>query len=411
MFNPNSLLYFLIMACLVGLPPLSIDMNLPGIPAIEAAFGTSPGQGALTFSFFLLGFSVAPLIMGPLSDRFGRKPILLISLFFISVTAFVCMLGTSFHLLLASRLAQGMACGSCVLAPLAIIRDTLEGGAARRKLSGIMFVMGVAPLVAPLAGSAMLAIGGWRAIYGAQGGLGLILLLLVWVGFAETLPPERRASLNVRTLASRYRALFSSRDYLGLALLMAFGFGCMFSYISGSPGLLLRERGLSEEIYALFFAFTSFGLMLGSMGSAILGRREVHATPIINWGLTGFTLLVGGVVLLTWFWADAELVWLLAILTMMMFCFGMIQPNALAEAVAPWASMAGTASGGLNSLQMFVGAGASTLVTGLSGVLPAGRAMSGAMAFFIFLAVAGYLLLRPSVGPKPFQAVENFSEA
>ena len=401
MFNPRGLPYYLILACLAGLPPLSIDMNLPGIPAIEAAFGASPGQGALTLSSFLLGFSVAPVVMGPLSDRFGRKPILLLSLFFLSVAAFVCMKDGSFHLLLAARLAQGMACGSCVLAPLAIIRDTLEGGAARRKLSGIMFVMGVAPLVAPLLGSAMLTIGGWRAIYGAQGGLGVILLVLVGIGFAETLPQERRVSLDVRGLADRYRTLFTNRDYLGLALLMAFGFGCLFSYIAGSPGLLLRERGLSKEIYSLFFAFTSFGLMVGSMVSAILGRWEVHPNPIIIRALTGFFLGVGGVVRLTWFWPNAGLFWLLAVLTVVMFCFGLIQPNALAEAVAPWSSMAGTASGGLNSLQMLVGAGASALVTGLSGVLPSGEAMSGAMAFFISLAVAGCLLLRPSVGQKP----------
>jgi len=389
--NPSGFLFFIVLACLGGLPPLSIDMNLPAIPAIEGAFGVAAGQGALTFSFFLLGFAVAPVVGGPLSDRYGRRPTLIASLALISLGAFACMLDESFHFLLAARLVQGAACGSCVLAPLAIIRDTLSGPAARRKLSGIMFIMGVAPLAAPIAGSLVLQLGGWRAIYGVQGGLGLILLLLIAFGFAETLPPERRASLNVRDLARRYATLFSNRAYLGLALPMAFGFGCMFSYIAGSPGLMLNEIGLSEQTYSLAFAFTSLGLMGGSLISAFLGRHEVATRTIVAGSLIVLILAVGTIALTLWE-TGAGLPLLLGLFFMVLLCFGLIQPNAMSEAVAPWGEMAGTASGGLNSLQMFVGAGAGALVTLLAGSLSPGRAMSGAMLAMALLAGAGFLL-------------------
>jgi len=389
--NPSGFLFFVVLACLGGLPPLSIDMNLPAIPAIEEAFGVAAGQGALTFSFFLLGFAAAPVVGGPLSDRFGRRPMLIASLLLISLAAFACMLDGSFHFLLAARLAQGAACGSCVLAPLAIIRDTLSGAAARRKLSGVMFIMGVAPLAAPIVGTLVLRLGGWRAIYGVQGGLGLILLLVIIFGFAETLPPERRVSLKAGDLVRRYRTLFSNRAYLGLALPMAFSFGCMFSYIAGSPGLMLKEMGLSEQIYSLAFAFTSLGIMGGSVVSAFLGRHEVPTRVIVAWALVVMILTVGAIVLFTWE-AGAGLILLLGLFFVVLLCFGLIQPNAMSEAVAPWAEMAGTASGGLNSLQMLVGAGAGGLVTLLAGALPPGRAMAGAMLAMALLAGAGFLL-------------------
>lgn len=390
----DSFLFTLLIAGLSTLPPLCIDMNLPAIPALESAFQVAQGQGALTFSLFLLGFSIAPIMGGPLADRYGRRPTLLISLLFVSLAAFACMLKASFHFLLLARLIQGTAAGVCILIPLAVIRDTLSGSAARRKLSGIMLIGGLAPLLAPIIGSVVLTLLGWRAIYGMQGALGVVLLVAVFFGLPETLPAERRIPLNPRQLATGYKTIFTDRDFCGIAFPQAFGFGCLFSYIAGSPGFLVEELHLSEQMYSLVFAGTSAGLVVGSMISGFLGRREVHARPIIAADLAGMVLAVCCILFFTW-GNGTSLPQLFPLLLAVMVCFGMMLPNTMSEAVSNWESMAGTASGAINSLQMFVGAGASALVSGLAGALPPGQTMSLSMACSIFLAAGIYWGLRP----------------
>jgi DHA1 family bicyclomycin/chloramphenicol resistance-like MFS transporter len=395
----SSFAYTAILAGIGALPPLSIDMNLPAIPEIEAVFQAARGQGSLTLSLFLLGFSVAPLLGGPLSDRYGRKRTLLVALLLGALAAFGCALGASFHLLLLARLIQGVACGVCVLVPLAIVRDTQTGAAARRKLSAIMFVGGVAPLLAPilggwllLAGGWLLLAGGWASIYGVQGALSLVLFGLVAAGVAETLPPEKRNRIDAKSMVAGYRSLFSSPRFLAFALAQAFAFGCMFSYIAGSPGLMLGEMGLTEQHYSYAFACTSCGVLAGSLVSGILGRWEVHARSIIATALVLMVAAVAAVFVLTW-GQGVRLLVLLPLLFVVMGCFGVILPNAMSEAVAPWGNMAGAASGAVNALQMLVGAVVSALTPLLTGWLEAGRAMGLSMLCTVLVAAGVYAAL------------------
>lgn len=388
----SSFAYTAILAGIGALPPLSIDMNLPAIPEIEAAFQAAKGQGSLTLSLFLLGFSVAPMLGGPLSDRYGRKRTLLVALLLGALAAFGCALGASFHLLLLARLIQGVACGVCVLVPLAIVRDTQTGAAARRKLSAIMFVGGVAPLLAPILGGWLLLAGGWASIYGVQGAMSLVLFGLVAAGVAETLPPERRNRIDAKSMVAGYRSLFSSPRFLAFALAQAFAFGCMFSYIAGSPGLMLGEMGLTEQHYSYVFACTSCGVLAGSLVSGILGRWEVHARSIIATALALMVVAVAAVFVLTW-GQGVRLLVLLPLLFVVMGCFGVILPNALSEAVAPWGNMAGAASGAVNALQMLVRAGVSALTPLLTGWLEAGKAMGLSMLCTVLVAAGGYAAL------------------
>ncbi|MGE4420734.1 MAG: multidrug effflux MFS transporter [Pseudodesulfovibrio sp.] len=379
-----------ILAGISTLPPLSIDMNLPAIPDIEAAFGVAQGQGSLTLSLFLLGFAVAPLLGGPLSDRFGRKPVLLAALMLNTLAALACTLHGSFHFLLFSRLVQGIASGVCILAPLAILRDTLTGAEARKQFSAIMFVGGVAPLVAPILGGLVLLYTGWAAIYGVQGGLGLALFILVLMRVPESLPPEKRNTTSAGKLFAGYAAIFRSPHFLGLALPQALAFACIFSYIAGSPGFMLGELGLSEQAYSLIFALTSFGVMVGAFASGLLGRREIRVGRILGFALTLMTLAAASVFLLTWSRAGGLAV-LLPLLFLVMTCFGIIQPNAMSEAVAPWGHMAGTASGAVNSLQMLAGAGASALAPLLNTVWEPGKAMGLSILCAALLSAGIYL--------------------
>lgn len=388
----SSFVYTAVLAGITALPPLSIDMNLPAIPDIEAAFRVAPGQGSLTLSLFLLGFSLAPLFGGPLSDRYGRKPTLVVALLAGALAAWGCALGASFPLLLASRLIQGIACGVCILVPLAIVRDTQTGAAARRKLSSIMFVGGVAPLLAPIVGGWVLLFWGWPVIYAVQGGMSFLLLCCVAPGVAETLPAAKRNSINLAGILRGYRAIFTSPPFLACSLAQSFCFGCMFSYIAGSPGFMLGELHLSEQHYSYVFACTSCGVLLGAVVSGILGRWEVHARRIVLAALALMTLAVAAIFLLTWTRQPSLLV-LVPLLFVVMGCFGLLQPSTMSEAIAPWGHMAGAASGAINALQMLVGAGVSAMVPVLTRGLEAGRAMSLSMLCAVVLAVAAYGLL------------------
>ncbi len=388
----SSLAYIAILAGIAALPPLSIDMNLPAIPDIEAAFQVAPGQGSLTFSLFLLGFSVAPMLGGPVCDRYGRRPTLLVALFANILAAFACTLGFSFSLLLVSRLVQGTACGVCVLVPLAMLRDTYSGSGARKKLSAIMFVGGVAPLVAPILGSGVLLFWGWPVIYGVQGGLSLVLFICILFGIEETLPQRPRNSVNAATILRGYKSIFTSPRFLGFALTQAFCFGCLFSYIAGSPGFMLGQLHLSEQHYSLVFALTSLGVMAGSCASGILGRREIPARRIISMGLGLMTIATGVISILLWR-ESTQLLVLVPLLFLVMSCFGLIQPNAMSEAVAPWSNMAGAASGALTCLQMLVGAAVSALSPVLAGLMAPGKAMSLSMLGAALCATTCALLL------------------
>lgn len=375
-----------ILAGIAALPPLFIDMNLPAIPDMEAAFHIAQGQGSLTFSLFLLGFSIAPMWGGPLSDRYGRKPTLLVALAMGTLSAAACMLDFSFSFLLVARLVQGIACGVCILIPLAMVRDTSSGATARKRLSTIMVVGGVAPLVAPILGSALLLFGGWPTIYGAQSALSLVLFAFIAVAVAETLPQEKRNAIDLQGILSGYRDIFTNAGFLGFALPQAFGFGCLFAYVSGSPGLMLGEIHLSEQAYSLVFGLTSCGVMVGSLVSGILGHWEVHARRIVGVTLLLLTVSAAAVVALTW-GGGVRLPVLLPLLFLVMGCFGLVQPNAMSEAIAPWGHMAGAASGAVNSLQMLVGAGVSALMPLLVAALGAGKGMSLAMLCTAFLAM------------------------
>ncbi|MGE4539169.1 MAG: multidrug effflux MFS transporter [Desulfovibrio sp.] len=388
----TSFAYTTILAGISALPPLSIDMNLPAIPEIEASFQMPQGQGSLTLSLFLLGFAVAPLFGGPLADRYGRRITLLFALATNTLAAFACGLSPSFHILLFSRLVQGIACGVCILVPLAILRDMFSGVDSRKKLSTIMFVSGVAPLVAPIVGGWILFFGKWQAIYFAQGGIGLALFFLVALEIAESLPMEKRIATDVKAIVGGYGKIFTDFQFISLALSQAFYFGCMFSYVSGSPGFMLGQLHLSEQGYSLVFACTTLGVMAGAMTSGILGRWEVHPNRIIMIALSLMAVASTGILYLTYS-GNTSLFLLVPLLFVVMGCFGIAQPNVMSEAVTPWGNMAGTVSGALNTLQMLGGVCSSTTILLLTRYFHPGRAMGIAMVCAACLAVACYGLL------------------
>ncbi len=390
--KPSSMGYTAFLASLSALPPISIDMNLPAVPAIEASFAEPTGNGALTLSLFVTGFLIAPLIGGPLADRFGRRPALLGALLAFSLASLACAAAPSFTTLLAARFLQGTSAGLGVVLPLAIVRDVFEGATARHRLSQVTAMIGVAPLAAPALGSLVMLGGGWRAIYASQAAWGALMATVVALLFVETLPAERRQPLNPGRLLRNYLAVLGNRAFLGYTLVFAFGFAALFAYISGSATVMMDGLGLTEFWFSAVFAVTSFGLILGSLLSARLSRLEIPARRLallclLGTGACAVTALAAALAGLL------DVAVLVPCIFGMVFAFGLMAPNISHAAIHPLPHMAGAASGVMRSLQMLMGAGAGALVTLLIGPLPPAVAMAGVMVLAVAAALVVYGLL------------------
>ena len=357
--NPNTFAFTALLGSLAALPPLAIDMGLPGIPAMEAQFADASGQGALTLSLFLLGFAISPLTCGPLADRFGRRPMLLAGLLLFTLTAAACAFAPSFNLLLACRLLQGLAAGACVILPVAIVRDLFEGAVARSRLSQVTSVLGIAPMIAPLLGAWAMHFGGWRSTYTIQAIAGLALLIACTFLFAESLPHVRRRSLKPSQIARGYLQIASDRNFITLSVAYAFGFACMFSYISGAPAVVMGSFGLSGPAFSVAFGITASGVLIGSLISLRLAKRAA-SHRVINFALAGMVLAAFAVLALA-FSPYASVYTLLPLILALLIFFGMFAPSITHEALRSLGNLAGSAVGVQRSLQMAVGAGASAL--------------------------------------------------
>ncbi|MEH2303613.1 MAG: multidrug effflux MFS transporter [Nostoc sp.] len=393
--RPNTLSFTLLLGVLSALPPLSIDMGLPAFPTISAALRVSSGSVGLILSLFLLGFAVAQLIFGPLSDRYGRRPILLIGCGLFTLAGASCAAAPSINTLIAWRLVQGAGAGAGMVMTLAIVRDLFDGSAARAQLSYVNLVMGVAPMIAPTIGSWVLAIAGWRTIYGTLAVGGFLLLLFVALGLSESLANRDLDAIKPRRLIKNYRRILSNRICLGYALVNALSFGCMFTYVAGSPLVLLNVFKVPTTIYGWLFASTAFGIMVGSFLNGHLSMRGVSPSRLLTFGLVS---AVGSSVALAMLSVSgaAQVTTLMPLLVLNTFCLGIISPNAIQGAIQPLPEIAGVAAATVGFLQMLCGA----LASGLVAFFYDGRtaiAMSSLMAVFAIASFTAYLgLARPA---------------
>ncbi|ATN36865.1 hypothetical protein ACO34A_24115 (plasmid) [Rhizobium sp. ACO-34A] len=387
--KPGSSAFILLLGALSALPPIAIDMGLPAIPSIEAAFADAAGRGPLTLSVFLFGFAVTPLFAGPLADRFGRRPVMLSGLLVFAFAAGACAFTTDFSALLGFRLLQGIAGGACAVVPFAIVRDTMDGVEARTMFAKIMTVIGVAPLVAPLIGSAMLGIVSWEMVYLSQGMVAFILALTVAFCLPETMDKDRRPSLSSATLASRYVEVIANRTFRNFTLVYAFSFACKFAYISASAAVFIQTFGLSASSFALTFGLMSCGLIVGSSLSARLSSK-ISPMMLISCALCAMNFAVLLSLLLALL--DLATLWtLVPLVTIVTISFGIIAPNAVHCAMQPMSGVAATASGLSRSVQMVLGAAASAFGAMATSTLTPVISMSAVMT--VCAAAAGGILL------------------
>jgi DHA1 family bicyclomycin/chloramphenicol resistance-like MFS transporter len=397
--QPAKLSFTIFLGALAALPPLSIDMGLPAFPQVEAQLGASASEVTQTLSLFLLGFATGPLLLGPLSDRFGRRPILLTGLVIFVLAGLGCALATDLRMLLGFRLLQGIGAGAGATLPFAIVRDLFDGVQARMRMSAVTLVLGVGPIIAPLLGACLLMIGDWRLIYAALALGGLLLLAITGFGFRESSPEGKHHSVSPRRMLSSYGHVLSNRTFLGNSLVNAGAFSAMFAYISGSPSVLMGNLGASSSTYSFLFACSAAAFVLGSALNGTLAARLVSAHRIVL--AANVCLVIGsvGIVMLT-LTGTLQQESLAALAALSIFGCGLSAPHVAHDALQPMGRQAGVAAAALRSMQMLFGALASALV----GLLYDGRtalALGGVMAAFALLSLlAQVTMLRPARRPR-----------
>ena len=392
---PTSTAFTLLLGLLVALPSFGIDMSLPALTSVGAALGVAPERAGLMMSLFMLGFAVAPLFYGPVSDRYGRKPVVVFACTLFAIAGIGCAFARSLPTLLVWRVVQGAGAGASMTITLAIVRDLFEGQAARTRLSYVSIATMVVPTIAPSAGAALLALGGWRVIHAVLGGIGLLLLLAMLIGFTESARLDPANRLVPSVIARNYLRVLMNPLCLGYILINAAAFGALFAYVSGSSLFLINVVGLRPGQFGVVFAATSLGIMAG----AFLNGR------LSTWGVAPFYPLTAGLVLavvtatallLMTLVGWMPLIPVILILIVGNFAFGLIAPNAMQGAMQPLPQIAGAAGAATGCIQMATAAVVSGLVALLHDQHSA-LSMTALMSVCSLVALAAYLLLaRPA---------------
>lgn len=380
----------IILGALSAFGPLSIDMYLPGLPALLTDFNTGASQIQLTLSACLIGLAVGQLVAGPISDTFGRRTPLLIGLVGYAVASILCAFAPSIGVLIALRFVQGFAGAAGIVIGRAIVRDMHSGQAAARYFSMLMLVNGSAPILAPIIGGQILRFTPWQGVFVALALIGVALFLAAFLGIRETLPPERRQGGGVAGTLRTFRRLVTDRSFIGYAAALGLSIAAMFSYISGSPFVLQEIYGVSPQQFSFLFGMNAFGIVVaGQINARLIGR--VPLKRLLGGGILASTS--GGILLLlTVAVLGGALPMVLISLFMVVASLGFIMPNATALALSAHPTTAGSASALLGLLQYLVGALAAPLV-GIGGedtalpmaVVIATLGSSALIVYFLFV--------------------------
>ncbi|MEE1801507.1 multidrug effflux MFS transporter [Streptomyces sp. JV176] len=367
----------LVLLCFVG--PLSTDMYLPAFPRMAAELRTDASGVQLTLTAFLVGMTLGHLVLGPLSDRYGRRIPLLAGAAVCTVATALCALSPGLGPLIALRLAAGFSGAAGVVVGRAVVADVATGAAAARLLGVLMTLAGLAPVLAPLAGGAVIGVAGWRGVFCGLAGVSLLALAAVAVAVPETLPPERRRTGGRGALLRTVRTVAGDRAYTGYALAFSFAFGALFCYVAGSPFLLQNVLGLSVGVSSVVF---SGGAVVMALSGAVSARLVGRVAPqrLLRLGL--YALWAAAVALLAVAGAGAPaLATCLPLVTVFCGGMGLVLANAASLAVARVPEAAGTGSALLGTAQSAVGA----VVAPLAGLGGAGSAVPA----FAGMAVCG----------------------
>jgi DHA1 family bicyclomycin/chloramphenicol resistance-like MFS transporter len=334
-----------LLGSLAAIAPLSTDMYLPAFAMIRQDIGLAAGEVELSFSSYFIGMLIGMLCYGPVSDRVGRKQPLLIGLGLYVVASAAITQVDSLSGLVCWRFLQGL--GGCAGAVLtfAIIRDRCDLSQSAQNISTLILIMGAAPIMAPLLGGWLMALAGWRCVFTALTLFGVLLFIYAFVVLEEP-PMARHVGGGVRAVLSEYRELLKASQFMTFVLIQALVMGCMFSYIIGSPFVLMEVHGIAPGAFGYFFGANAMGVMVaGQLNRALLKRF----TPVQILGKALWLPFFGGTLLVIDAHLSASSLWLVLPGFFIAVCsVGFVNPNASALAMAEQGRRAGKASAILN---------------------------------------------------------------
>ncbi|WP_376765723.1 multidrug effflux MFS transporter [Agromyces agglutinans] len=392
----QRLVYVLVLGALTALGPFTVDLYLPAFPVLQDELGVSASAVQLTLTGTMIGFGFGQLIVGPWSDKVGRRlPLILATILHI-----VASVGAAFApdivWLSVFRLLQGFGAAAGGVVAMAMVRDLFGGKPLVRMLSRLALVNGLAPVLAPVIGSQLLGVMDWRGIFWVLAAYGAVVVLAVAFFIVETLPPARRHVAGHSTMRSRYAALFRDRVYLGAAIVGGMTFTGLFGYLSTSSFLFQEVYAFNAQEYGLLFAVNSIGVIIGVQTSSRLMRGPVPpqwilaVTTIVHFVMAA--TIIGLDSAGAGFWGTAIPLWFFIL------ACGFSFPAVQVLALASHGSEAGTAASLLGALNF----GLAGVISPLIGLLGVGSAVP--MAFVMLLAasvaiIALWALIRPRTVP------------
>ena len=342
-------------ASIMALNPLAMDMMLPALPSIGATFNIADANHAqMVLSTFLIGFGVGQFVMGPLSDRFGRRPVLLGGMAVYVVASLLAIAAPSFETLLLARALQGLGTSATRVIATSIVRDCYAGRRMASVMSLAMMVFIAVPVVAPSFGQAVLLLTQWRGIFIALMLYGVVALIWSALRMPETLPTEERKSLRLGDVLGAFGQTISNRQTLGYALACGGVWGAMFAFVFSSQQVFTDIYRLGHYFPLAFAAIATGVAIAGFLNSRIVGRLGMRV--ISHGALVGF-LLVAAVMLAAVKLQMLPLPLFMVLSALMMFTFGLMMANFTALAMEPHGHIAGTASSLYGSITTLLGIG------------------------------------------------------
>ena len=380
--------------------PISMDLYLPALPALTADLGASTSVAQLTVTACLVGLAAGQLLAGPLSDRFGRRGILLIGIVAYIATSALCAASPTIETLIVARFVQGLAGGVGIVIAQAAGRDVYSGGALIRFYGRLTVVGGLAAIIGPLLGGLLTAVTDWRGLFAFLAVLGGGILVIALIAFPETLPAARRTRGGWGQTMRDYRTLVTDAPFLGAVLNQGFLYAALFAYLAGSTFVLQDIYGLSPLGYALAFGLNSAGFMVfGYVAGRLAERWSVRGTlvaGIVVAGVGAAGLLVAGLTPMP-LWVVVISLFALAV------GVAITSPPATTLALVDYPQMAGTASSLLGMVRFGLGGVAAPLVgvAGAASILPLG------LVTVVAVGLSAVAFLALARGPRPAPSTEH----
>jgi DHA1 family bicyclomycin/chloramphenicol resistance-like MFS transporter len=359
MLRPDTFALTLLLAMLSALGPLSMDMYLPSLPDIAHVLQAPIARVQLTVASYLIGFAVGQVIYGPVSDRHGRRPVLLAAIALYLVSALVCIATQSVTPLIGARLLQGIGGAGSIVLARAIVRDLYSGVRAGRELSLMGSISAFAPIVAPMIGGVLQTAFGWRASFVVMIAFAAVALVVAGRLLPETLGQRTDRPLSLSSVVGGYGAVLAHRGFLVYLGILTISYAGLFAWISGASVVLQGVYGLSPVAFGFTFALGAAGYMVGAtIATRVVVRLGLDRTM----GLGVMVLAAGGFALAAVVAVGVSGVWLVAAMAIYLAGLGLAMPQAMAGALTPFPDRAGTAASLMGLVQQAAAATAAAVV-------------------------------------------------